>query len=191
MMEFPTGWTPDGRQVIVASWNYATRQDSISLASIEAAPSAERSQRIITSSASAGVTLGTMSPDGRWVAFRVGELEGFAPRIAVVLASGGDRTGWRFITPGVEPADKPCWSDDGRTLYFVSGKQTMNVWGVRFDSSGGRPVGDPFQVTAFKGPGEHVLSDIQNLALGVGGRRLVVPLVRPKGGLWMLELPPR
>jgi hypothetical protein len=60
--------------------------------------------------------------------------------------------------------------------------------GIRFDTLQGRPVGDPFEITNFIGPGAHIYSDIRTLELGVGGRRLVVPVVRPKGSLWTLKL---
>ena len=130
-----------------------------------------------------------MSPDAHWVAFRVGDFEGQAPRIAIVPTAGGGRPAWTFVTSGLEPADKPCWSDDGATLYFtLGGSGVMNVWGVRFDALRGRSVGEPFKITKFAGPGTHILSDIRAMELGIGGGRLVLPVVRPKGGLWMLEL---
>jgi Tol biopolymer transport system component len=188
LMEFPTGWSPDGRHVIVTSWNYVSGDKTIARVSIDSAPSAERSRQIITTSSGVGISQGTMSPDHRWVAFRVGELEGLAPRIAIVPATGGGSATWTFITSGVEPADKPGWSDDGTTLYYTSGNDTLNVLGIRFDTDHGRPSGEPFSVTQFSGPGGHVHSDLRTLELGVGGRRLVVPIVRPKGGLWTMEL---
>ncbi|AMY08508.1 translocation protein TolB [Luteitalea pratensis] len=189
-MEFPSGWTPDGRHILVASSMYAVGKSAIALLPIDAAPAAEHSRRPITSAADASLSAAVMSPDARWVAFRVRDFEGqAAPRIAIVSARGGDRAAWTFVTGGIEPADKPCWSDDGATLYFTSGGSgAMNVWGVRFDAVRGVPVGEPFKVTAFDGPGTHILSDIRVMELGAGGGRLMFPVVRPKGGLWMLEL---
>ena len=55
----------------------------------------------------------------------------------------------------------------------------------------GTAVGEPFRITNFEGPGAHILPNIRTLELSVGGGRLVVPVVRPKGGLWLLERPTR
>ena len=191
VIEFPAGWTPDGRHVIVTSWNYATSVKAIARVPIDAAPAAERAAQIIIRSTDVGISLGTMSPNGRWVAFRVGEMAGMAPRIAVVSADAGSSANWTFLTRGVEPADKPCWSDDGTMLYFTSGNETLNVLGVRFDAASGRSIGEPFRITNFSGPGAHIYSDLRTLELGVGGGRLIVPVVRPKGSLWMLDLKQR
>ena len=186
-VELSTGWTPDGRHLIVTS-QYATGRHEIALVPIHAAPQAERSRQPVTSSAKGSVSAAVMSPDARWIAFRVGQRDGLAARIAVVSSAGGEAQDWTYVTTGAEAADKPCWSDDGTTLYFTSGNDSVNVWGIGLDTLRGRPVGQPFQITKFKGPGEHILSDIRTLAIGTCGKRLVVPVVRPKGGLWMLEL---
>ena len=44
--------------------------------------------------------------------------------------------------PTIKWADKPRWSPDGRTIYFVSRRVTgfLNVWGIRFDQTKGEPV---------------------------------------------------
>jgi hypothetical protein len=40
--------------------------------------------------------------------------------------------------------DKPRWGPNGRMLYFVSNRTGVaSVWGRRFDSSTGTPIGDP------------------------------------------------
>ena len=191
-IEFPTGWTPDGRHVVAVSSMYVEGQSAIALLPVDRAPAAERARQVITSSAEVGIAVAAMSPDTRWIAFRAAAVDGRAPRIAVVPASGGDRSKWTFVTPGIVPADKPAWSEDGAILYFLSGDGgAMNVWGAHFDAVRGTTAGEPFKVTKFDGPGAHILSDIRVVELAVGGRRLLVPVVRPKGGLWTLEQPTR
>jgi Tol biopolymer transport system component len=190
-MEFPTGWTPDARHLLVTSSLYVPGESAIALVPVDGAPAAERARQRVTSAPGVSLTGAVMSPDARWVAFRVGYFDGQPPRIAVVPGTGGDPTAWTFVTPGLEPADKPGWSDDGATLYFtLGGSEVMNVWGVRFDRDAGRPVGEPFRITNFAGPGTHILSDIRAMEIGIGGGRLVLPIVKPKGGLWMLDLTP-
>ena len=192
MMEFPTGWSPDGKHVVVGGWKtHAGGQNEIALVPTDAAPAAERARQTIVAAAG-DIHLPAMSPDGRWIAFRAGSVDGRPGRIAVVSAKGGAPSTWTFVTTGDYPADKPVWSDDSAILYFVSAERRgMNVWGVRFDTLRGTATGEPFRITHFEGPGAHILPNIRTLELSVGRGRLVVPVVRPKGGLWLLERPTR
>jgi hypothetical protein len=65
-------------------------------------------------------------------------------------AAGGP---WTLISKGKPWDDKPNWSPDGKTIYFVSARSGFfNVWGIRFDSTKGKPVGEAFRVTAFENP---------------------------------------
>ncbi len=69
----------------------------------------------------------------------------------VVPAAGG---AWTRITDGKHWDDKPRWSPDGKTIYFVSGRGGFfNVWGIHFDPAEGKPVGEPFRVSTFGGYG--------------------------------------
>ena len=57
--------------------------------------------------------------------------------------------------------NKPRWSSDGKTLYFLSKKSAgrFNVWAVRMDPG---PAGEPFQLTHFDGPGVPIDPDVSN-----------------------------
>ena len=60
---------------------------------------------------------------------------------------------WTRFSEGAHWDDKPRWSPDGNTIYFVSGRSGFfNVWGIRFDATNGKSVGEPFRVTAFESP---------------------------------------
>ena len=190
MLWFPGGWTPDARQVVVSGWNtfktHAGWQNEIALMPIEAAPAAERAREHITL-ADGPLSVPVMSPDGSWIAFRGGGGSGRAGRVAVVSARGGEPSTWTFL-PGDYPTDKPAWSEDGTILYFLSAERGwLNMRGVRFDSVRGAAVDQPFRITNFDGPEAHILPDIRSLELSLGGGRIAVPVVRPKGGLWVLE----
>jgi hypothetical protein len=134
-----------------------------------------------------------MSPNGRWIAFRVGS--GTDPRqIAVVGSKDGrwaetqDQRSWRFLeSDGAAARDKPCWSVDGRPLYYVSSRGgLLNVWAVDFDLLSG-VFGKPFQMTAFDGPGEQIPHRLSYFETAVGRGRLVIPTLRPSGGIWLLN----
>ena len=79
------------------------------------------------------------SPDDRWVCFQATKA-GAQAVVYVVSSSGGD---WTKITEDNVWSDKPHWSPDGKTIYYISNRGTafFNVWGIRFDPARGKPVG--------------------------------------------------
>jgi len=105
--------------------------------------------------------------------------------IYTMPASGGPRT---QITEGDHWDDKPRWSPDGRTIYFVCNRGGFfNVWGQRFDPDGGKPVGESFRVTSLENPGRMISSQIGILEITLSRDRLIVPITDVSGSLWMLE----
>ena len=103
----------------------------------------------------------------------------------MVPATGGP---WRRITDGKHWDDKPAWSPDGKTIYFLSGRDGFfNVWGIRFDPAEGEPVGEPFRVTAFERSrlmvSEYILAD----GLSVNQDKLVLTMGEVSGSIWMLD----
>ena len=96
-------------------------------------------------------------------------------------ATGGTSVGkGRLTTSRDGPTTAVCCT-------FVSDRGgTNNVWAVRFDPRGGKPLGEPFPVTRFDGPGE-MIESVTAAEFGVGRRRLFLPVVTPTGGIWMLE----
>jgi len=188
-IEFPSDWSPDESFVLSTGTRYVPEQSAIVLLPLAAAPHAEKVARVVTSVPHGNLYQASMSPDGRWIVFRVGALPGSpAGRLAVVSADGGDVSAWRMIASDEESADKPRWSSDGTMIYYTSGRGgVMNVWAIRFDSGRGVTVGTPFPITRFKGSDLQILPDVRAMELGVGMGRLVLPLVRPRGGIWMLE----
>lgn len=84
--------------------------------------------------------------------------------------------------------DKPRWSPDGRILYFLSNRTGFfNVWGIRFDLDQGRPIGEPFRVTAFESPGRMISSVIATAEIAVVRNKLAVPITEVSGNIWMLD----
>jgi Tol biopolymer transport system component len=88
-------------------------------------------------------------------------------------SSGGDRSRWTPLTDSSEWGDKPRWSPDGKTVYFVRYRDSFfNLWAVRFDSGAGTPVGEPFQVTRFGSPTRQISTDLPNAEIGISRSRL-------------------
>jgi WD40-like Beta Propeller Repeat len=74
--------------------------------------------------------------------------------IGIVAAGSNRATTWtRILEDHVWP-DKPRWSPDGRTLYFISrgADGYFNLWGVPIDPALGEQNGKPHQVTYFSSP---------------------------------------
>jgi dipeptidyl aminopeptidase/acylaminoacyl peptidase len=129
-----------------------TDQSEIVLWSLAAAPHAEREARLVASEPTSSLWQPQMSPDGRWIAFEAARdlPENMESTLWVMSVSGGP---WTKITDGHQWDDKPRWSADGKTIYFVSGRSGFfNVWGVRFDRAQGKALGAAFPVTSFNTP---------------------------------------
>ena len=51
------------------------------------------------------------------------------------------------LTPELQDAERPRWSPDGKTFYYLSNQDGyLCVWGNRFVPSEKRPIGEPFAV---------------------------------------------
>jgi hypothetical protein len=72
------------------------------------------------------------------------------------------------MSKGKYRGEKPRWSPDGKTIYLGSHRSGFfNVWGIYFDTAGGRPSGEPLRVTKFESPGLMVPEQIPFVGLAV------------------------
>ena len=85
--------------------------------------------------------------------------------------------------------DKPHWSPDGQTIYFLSNRSGFfNVWGIRFDPARGRTIGEPFRITRFDSPDLTApVGEISCTELSLSRDRLVLNLSHRAGGVWILD----
>jgi hypothetical protein len=137
---------------------------------------------------------GRYSPDARWVSFVVLTLgpAGGTPALELGIASARSEraTTWSRVASDHASPDKPHWSPDGRTLYFLSPAPSgfFNLWGVRVDPKVGAQVGAPFQLTNFDSPRWHVDPDMGgSCEIGLGKGRLVLPMRTVTGSIWMMS----
>ena len=187
-------WSADDQLVASSGRQYVPEQVAIALLPASGAPHADRAARIVTSSPS-WVGQPVISPNGRWVAFRGTTSARDSPAtgassIMVIGIDGGPPSAWRRMgADGQVWDDKPRWSHDGRRLYFTSTRGgPLNVWARDFDPEKGVAIGAPFQVTRFAGPGEQIQSDLRTMELAVSRDRMIVPIVHPQGGIWMVDI---
>jgi Tol biopolymer transport system component/DNA-binding winged helix-turn-helix (wHTH) protein len=193
--DLPSGWMPDGRAIVASGTRYVDGHDSIVLLPLASAPHAETSPTIVTSVRNPSRFYQvSASPDGRWIVFRAADVSGQIGSSQVVVVSaharGSDETSW-IVAAGQKgwSVDKPRWSASGDRIYFsVTDGGLFSIWSIGFDSVNGRVIGERRQTNlALDSPAAHIQPDIREFELGMGGRYLVVPVVRPKGGIWMME----
>ncbi|HEU4386425.1 MAG TPA: winged helix-turn-helix domain-containing protein, partial [Blastocatellia bacterium] len=163
-IEVPLDWSGDGEWVLASSERQTPGRSLICAYPVSAVPHAESKARVITSHPEDNLWQARFSPDNRWISFCAARVfEAGVSTIYVVPAAGGE---WKRITEGRYFDDKPRWSPDGKTLYFVSNRTGFfNVWGIRFDVATGQSVGEPFRVTNFESPGQMILSDVRTMEL--------------------------
>jgi Tol biopolymer transport system component len=177
------GWAPDGKQLVVSKWNHQTQRAEIWL--IPLAPGSP--PRKITADPEYFLFQGQLSPDGHWMVFEAlrDHPNGRESTIYIVRSGG---SAWIRVTNSQQWDDKPRWSPDGRTIYFVSSRSGFyNIWGVRFDADSGKVASDPFRVTEFDNPALMVPIYIPDVGLSVAPGHLAVTISQSSGGIWMLN----
>jgi Tol biopolymer transport system component/DNA-binding winged helix-turn-helix (wHTH) protein len=180
-------WSTDGKSFLVWELNPKTDFSELAIWPLAAAPHAERAGRKIAVDPAYNLWQPQMSPDGRWIVFEAAKdlPETLESTLWVVPTSGGN---WTKITDGSHWDDKPRWSADGKTIYFVSGRSGFfNVWGVRFDPAQGKAVGDAFPVTSFNTPALMIPQEIPHVDFAVSRDRLAFTLEQVSGGIWLLD----
>jgi Tol biopolymer transport system component/DNA-binding winged helix-turn-helix (wHTH) protein len=182
----PSDWSADGR-LILGSCSPG-REGPAAVCSIPADSPASASAplRVIAGDPSLNLWVPRFSPDQNWIAFVAVSIADAPTSRVFVSPAGGGR--WVPMTNGDAFDDKPRWSPDGRTIYFISGREgALNLWGRRFDPTAGRPSGEAFRVTSFSGRDRMLPSAIARIEFGVTGDKLFLPLTELIANLWMLD----
>jgi dipeptidyl aminopeptidase/acylaminoacyl peptidase len=154
---------------------------------VPAVPHADATARKIISDPLYDVYQNHISPGGRWIVFNTlrSSPRAFECKLFVIPATGEP---WIPITEGKYWDDKPRWSPDGKTIYFISGRGGFfNVWGIHFDPAKGKPVGEPFRVTAFESPSLMVPHPTQLGGLSLSQNKFVLTMQDLSGSIWVLD----
>jgi serine/threonine protein kinase len=179
-------WTLDQQWILGSSQRETPGQWGLYLYPIAAAPNAETQAKLATSRPGYDAFNAHFSPDENWMCFIGGKSDDAGDvAIYVVRASGGE---WVRISEGSNFNDKPRWSADGRTIYFISDRTGFfNIWGRRFDPVLGQPIGEALRVTNFESPGRMIPSKVVPMELSLAADRFVVPIMEVSGSIWILE----
>jgi Tol biopolymer transport system component/DNA-binding winged helix-turn-helix (wHTH) protein len=127
-----------------------------------------------------------LSPDQKWISFVAVDVNGSTnARVYVAPMTSGP---WIEITDGQSFGDKPRWSPDGRTLYFVSDTGGhLNIRGRRFDPVEGRAAGTSFPVTTFETSRHGLPSTVTQIEYAIAEHRLFLPVTDREGEIWILD----
>ena len=179
-------WSGDGKWLLISQENSATGHEDVWLLPVASRPNAEAAAQKVTSSPAYDLYQPTFLPTADGSSSSLSEhTQCDESTLYVMPATGGP---WIRITDGKHWDDKPRWSPDGKTIYFVSGRDGFfNVWGIRFDAVKGKPVGDPFQVTSFESPSLMVPTNIPPVELSFTQEKLVLTIAEVSGSIWILD----
>ena len=178
----PTDWSRDGRTLLAAC--RAAPGEPMSTCTLT--PGDPRPVRTLARSTNVHLYQQRYAPNQNWISFvAVSRADATVSTVYVMPAGGGP---WHAVTDGRTYGDKPRWSSDGRTLYYVSNQDgRFEVWGRRFDPGSGTAAGPPFRVTSLEGA-RQVLSPARgSMDLMLAADRLFLSLYEASGRIWMLD----
>jgi Tol biopolymer transport system component/DNA-binding winged helix-turn-helix (wHTH) protein len=178
-------WTADGKWLLASLESSDTHGEIWLMPVVAAGSHAGPEARKIISDPAYDLFQSHFSPDGRWIVFEAVRYSPVESTLYVMPAAGGP---WTLISKGKPWDDKPRWSPDGKTIYFVSARSGFfNVWGIRFDSTKGKPVGEAFRVTAFENPGLMIPDLIPLVELSLNQDKLMLTMEERSGSIWLLD----
>ncbi len=180
-------WSKDGRAILGSCRFSPAERYSTCLVPVSSPNgSADSPVRVIASDPKRNLFNQRFSPDQRWITFLAHDLWYASTSTVYVIPTAGGS--WRAITDGTAFDDKPRWGPDGRILYFVSNRTGVaNVWGRRFDTVTGTPMGDPFPVTSFRSGLFQLTSRTVQMDIGITAEHLLLPISESRSEIWMLD----
>jgi Tol biopolymer transport system component/DNA-binding winged helix-turn-helix (wHTH) protein len=184
---YPYDWSPDGKWLLTSQVKNDGSNDDIWLVPLASRPNAQHAARRIISSPIYDLYEGHISPNSQWIVFETikNQSTGNQSAIYASSAAGGP---WIPVTDGSHWDDKPHWSPDGKTIYFLTERDGFfNVWGIRFDPDKGAVSGQPFQVTSFSTAAQMIAKTIPTVGLSIAKDRLAVTVAQASGNIWILD----
>lgn len=182
----PTDWSPDGSWIL-GSCRTGTppRLGACTLpVANDAVPAA--ALHVVAADPAKNIFEARFSPDQRWISFiAVDRTDARVSRVYVVSPVGGT---WHPVTEGRSYDDKPHWSPDNRTVYFLSDRTGLfNLWARHFDPTTGTTVGEPFQVTSFTSPRQTISGELTLCQIAITPTHLFLPITESTAELWLLD----
>ena len=150
-------WSRQSNSLLISQTNQDTGRSEIAVLPLADMPRGNAVARSLFSDAAYDLYQARFSPDERWIVFEAIPKSNHQPTASAIYVSPASGGPWIRITDGKRWDDKPHWSPDGKMIYFLSARSGFfNVWATRFDPVRGKPLGDPFSVTALDSPSQMV-----------------------------------
>jgi Tol biopolymer transport system component len=137
-----------------------------------------------------GVDEAAVSPDKSTLAFSARSKGNHSAIFVARLTLNGAARDWEAITAPDGWAEKPLWSPDGKTVYYVSDSDGFQcIWSREVDATHLRAVGNPQGVAHFH-KARTTLSHLSPATLGfaIGGDSLFLSLSLTEGNIWALPM---
>jgi hypothetical protein len=176
----PTGWFGN-REVLY-------REGSPS--SIMMADPQTGEQRSVLKGNGASLSEPSWSPQNEYLLFTKSNEDGggrqiFAVHLPKSTASAVGK--WISITKASESSDRPRWSGDGKTIFYVSTRDGFScLWGQSFNPEAGEKRGIPFPIMHFHNPRTSI--DVvmpRSFNLSVAGDTIYFNLGESTSSIWM------
>lgn len=179
----PSDWSPENEYLLVSDGN----PSGISRLS---ASDGERSELIRFGDGHV-VDSARFSPDGRWIAFARRDEEQWVSQVLVVPANASSPVALSDCIPitNQEHFDgMPRWSEDGRSLYFLSNRSgNLDIWHVGLNADK-RPQGEPRPVRTFDTTRFSVATiPYEYLGFDVGDDRIYFTLQELTGRIYLMR----
>jgi len=134
------------------------------------------------------------SPDGQWLALEAIRAYESGSRLYVLPLKDGKPGGLDSWIPIVDAngwADKPRWSPDGNTLYFIDHRDGFRcIWAQPLNEKTKRPSGPALAVHHFHGVNLSLANvDVTVLEIDVARNRLFLTVGELGGNIWGAHIP--
>jgi Tol biopolymer transport system component len=171
-------WTSDSKSVIVSEG------DPERLVALDVG---NGHRMLVASHPKYGIHDGYLSPDMRWIAFKLMKSQTAQPVYIAPVRNGAvvPEQDWIRIT-GDYFTYKPFWSPDGNLVYYYSAQDNFPcLYARRLDAATKQPLAEAFAVRHFHG--DQRPADAGSVGYGLAPDRLYLPIVNQKGNIWLAE----
>jgi DNA-binding winged helix-turn-helix (wHTH) protein/Tol biopolymer transport system component len=190
----PRGFSSNGSIVLIQQYNRnGNSQPPNSIAAVDLG---SKTEKAFLGTPDKGLYHPYFSWDDRWVVFKK-FLDQLKSQIMIAPVRDGvavKEAEWIAVTDGQYDDDKPQFSPDGNTVYFLSAARDgyLCIWSQRLDPVTKRPVGVPIGYEHFhslaqrdRSPYSHVLWSSN---LTVARDKMIVNLPQFGGEIWMTQI---
>ena len=150
-------------------------------------------QRTVLKENGASLSEASWSPQNEYLLFTQTNEGGEGKQIFAVhfpKSTASAEAKWISITKASEWSDRPRWSGDGKTVFYLSTRDGFScLWGQNFDPEAGETRGPPFAIMHFHNPRTSIeVVAPRSFNLSVTGDTLYFNLGEYNSSIWIGRL---